>query len=233
MKTKLIVACIGLCVAVLALRAQDKKAAPPAAAPAGLKDLKQRSSYALGYLNGKSMKRQSVDVDTEIFLQGLRAGLSGAKSELSDEDMQSCLKDLQAELPAKAAAANKKEGDAFLAKNKKEEGVVTTKSGLQYKVLKDGKGASPKATDSVTVHYRGTLIDGTEFDSSYKRGEPISFEVTGVIKGWTEALQLMKPGAKWMLYIPSELAYGENPRAGGPIPPNAVLIFEVELLETK
>ena len=128
------------------------------------------------------------------------------------------------------AEANKKEGEEFLASNKTKEGVVTTASGLQYKVITAGTGPSPKASDKVSVHYRGTLIDGTEFDSSYRRGEPVSFPVKGVIAGWTEALQLMKEGAKWELYIPSELAYGPG-GTGGPIGPNATLIFEVELLQ--
>jgi FKBP-type peptidyl-prolyl cis-trans isomerase len=133
---------------------------------------------------------------------------------------------------AKAAVGNnKKEAVAFLAKNAKAKGVVTTKSGLQYLVLKAGKGKSPKKTDTVKTHYRGTLLNGKEFDSSYKRNEPATFPVSGVIKGWTEALQLMKVGAKYKLFVPAELAYGDNPRAGGLITPGAMLVFEVELLE--
>jgi FKBP-type peptidyl-prolyl cis-trans isomerase FklB len=128
-----------------------------------------------------------------------------------------------------AGAKNKVEGEAFLAENGKKEGVVTLPDGLQYKILKEGDGAKPKATDTVTVHYRGTLISGTEFDSSYKRKEPVSFPVNGVIAGWTEALQLMKVGSKWQLFIPSTLAYGER-GAGPDLGPNATLIFEVELI---
>jgi FKBP-type peptidyl-prolyl cis-trans isomerase FklB len=130
---------------------------------------------------------------------------------------------------AEVAKKNKAEGEAFLAENKKKEGVKTTPSGLQYKVIKPGKGKKPKSSDTVTVNYRGTLIDGTEFDSSYKRGQPATFQVSGVIPGWTEALQLMEEGAKWQLFIPSNLAYGER-GAGGVIGPNATLIFEVELI---
>jgi FKBP-type peptidyl-prolyl cis-trans isomerase FklB len=130
---------------------------------------------------------------------------------------------------AEVAKKNKAEGEAFLAENKKKEGVKTTASGLQYKVIKPGKGKKPKSSDTVTVNYRGTLIDGTEFDSSYKRGQPATFQVSGVIPGWTEGLQLMEEGAKWQLFIPSNLAYGER-GAGGVIGPNATLIFEVELL---
>lgn len=128
------------------------------------------------------------------------------------------------------AESSGKAGVDFLAANKEKEGVITLESGLQYKVLKSGDGESPSLNDTVVTHYRGTLIDGTEFDSSYNRGEPATFPVTGVISGWTEALQLMKVGDKWQLFIPSELAYGANPRAGGPIPPHAALIFEIELL---
>ena len=128
---------------------------------------------------------------------------------------------------------NKQEGEAFLAENKKKEGVKTLPSGLQYKVITEGTGKSPKASDTVTVNYRGTLIDGTEFDSSYKRGQAASFQVNGVIKGWTEALQLMKEGAKWQLFVPSNLAYGEKGTGSGPIGPNATLVFEVELISVK
>ena len=152
--------------------------------------------------------------------------------------MQQCLKTFaqqiqskQAGMANKAATTNKVEGDKFLAQNKTRPGVTTTQSGLQYKVIKQGTGPKPKATDKVTVHYEGKLIDGTVFDSSLKRGQPISFDVTGVIPGWTEALQLMPVGSTWQLFIPSELAYGEHPRPGGPIGPNAVLTFEVQLLK--
>lgn len=152
--------------------------------------------------------------------------------------MQACLQAFaqqiqskQAGMASKAAASNKVAGEKFLSDNKSKQGVVTLPSGLQYKVLKTGDGPKPKATDSVTVHYEGKLIDGTIFDSSIKKGEPISFPVRGVIPGWTEALQLMPVGSTWQLFIPSNLAYGEHPRPGGPIGPNAVLTFEVQLIK--
>jgi FKBP-type peptidyl-prolyl cis-trans isomerase len=159
---------------------------------------------------------------------------------LTEDEARAALMQLQKEMQekqqAKAAAegdANKKEGEAFLAANKGKEGVVTLPSGLQYKILTPGTGPKPTATDSVVCNYKGTLINGTEFDSSYKRGEPATFPVTGVIKGWTEALQLMPVGSKWQLFIPSDLAYGARGTPGGPIGPNATLIFEVELMSIK
>jgi len=155
---------------------------------------------------------------------------------MTEQEIQETLKTFQQEMAAKQAEKtkqlaeiNKKEGEAFLAENKKKEGVKTLPSGLQYKILTEGSGKTPKETDTVTTHYRGTLIDGTEFDSSFKRGQPASFTVNGVIKGWTEALQLMKEGSKWQLFIPSDLAYGDR-GAGGQIGPHATLIFEVELI---
>jgi FKBP-type peptidyl-prolyl cis-trans isomerase len=167
----------------------------------------------------------------------MKYSLAGGKTLLTDEEVRAALmqlqKDMQEKMQAKAAAegdANKKEGDAFLAANKTKEGVVTLPSGLQYKILKPGSGPKPTASDSVVCNYKGTLINGTEFDSSYKRGEPATFPVTGVIKGWTEALQLMPVGSKWQLFIPSDLAYGPRGTPGGPIGPNATLTFEVELM---
>jgi FKBP-type peptidyl-prolyl cis-trans isomerase FklB len=158
---------------------------------------------------------------------------------MTEQEIKETVTALQKDLQVKQqeqvkvlAEKNKKEGEAFLAGNKKKQGVITMPSGLQYKIMTDGKGKSPKATDMVTVNYKGTLIDGTEFDSSYKRGQPATFNVNGVIPGWTEALQLMKEGSKWQLFVPSNLAYGER-GAGGPIGPNAVLIFEVELISIK
>jgi FKBP-type peptidyl-prolyl cis-trans isomerase FklB len=156
---------------------------------------------------------------------------------MTPEEMNKTLVELKRKVTAAqqeerkmAAEKSRAEGEAFLAENAKKEGVVTLPSGLQYKILKDGAGASPQATDNVTVHYRGTLIDGTEFDSSHKRNQPATFRVSGVIRGWTEALQRMKPGAKWRLFIPAKLAYGER-GTGSAIPPNSALIFEVELLK--
>src|ERR1700686_2454609 len=200
----------------------------------------QKFSYALGMdIGGKvgpSLKKQSVEVDPALVSQGLKDAMSGAKTRLTEQEAQAVLTEMQTEVSKKrqeqmqqAAASNKAQGDAFLAGNKAKEGVVALPSGLQYKILKAGTGPKPAATDSVVCNYRGTLINGTEFDSSYKRGEPATFPVGGVIKGWTEALQLMPVGSKWQLFVPSDLAYGE--RGTGPdIGPNATLIFEVELL---
>ena len=164
--------------------------------------------------------------------------LGGGAAALKDAEIQSCLQEFSQQLQAKqagmagkAAAGNKVEGEKFLAENKDKPGVTTLPSGLQYKVSKQGTGPKPKATDTVTVHYEGKLIDGTIFDSSLKRGEPTSFPVNRVIPGWTEALQLMPVGSTWQLFIPSNLAYGEHPRPGGPIGPNAVLTFEVQLIK--
>ncbi len=200
------------------------------------KTYKDKISYSMGAATGTQMKRQSIDVDADMFAKGLRDAVSGDKLKMTEQDIQETLMKFQQELMAeqaektkKLAESNKKEGEAFLAENRAREGINTLASGLQYKILSEGKGRSPKETDTVTTHYRGTLIDGTEFDSSYKRGQPAGFAVNGVIKGWTEALQLMKEGSKWQLFIPSELAYGER-GAGAQIGPNATLIFEVELL---
>jgi len=200
-----------------------------------LKDPKIRSSYALGVDIGTNLKRQDLDLDAKSLAAGISEAFAG-KSALTPAEVQETLAELrkqvmaQMETKAKAAGGkNLKEGEDFLAANAKKDGVKTTASGLQYKVLKAGTGATPKPSDEVNVHYHGTLIDGTVFDSSVERGEPISFPVTGVIPGWVEALQLMKVGDKWQIYIPSKLAYGE--RGSGPkIGPNSALIFDVELL---
>ena len=207
------------------------------AGAAELKTQKEKASYAIGMDMGNSLKRNGVEVDPEILGQALKAVIKGEKTLLTDQEVKTTLTALQQELKGKMeekmkaqAEKNKKDGEAFLAANAKKEGVKTLPSGLQYKVITPGTGKSPKATDTVSVQYKGTLIDGTEFDSSYKRGQAATFPVNGVIKGWTEALQLMKEGAKWQLVIPSALAYGETGTAGGPIGPNSVLIFEVELL---
>ncbi len=204
-----------------------------------LKTQKDKISYVVGLEMGSSLKKNMIDVDIEILTKGIKDALSEAKPLMTEQEMKETITALQKDLQAKQqeqikalAEKNKKEGESFLAENKKKKGVITMPSGLQYKILTDGKGKSPKATDTVTVNYKGTLIDGTEFDSSYKRGQPATFTVNGVIPGWTEALQLMKEGSKWQLFVPSKLAYGER-GAGGPIGPNAVLIFEVELISIK
>ena len=193
-------------------------------------------SYAIGMNMAKTLQRQSVDVEPDIVAKGLKDVLAGNKPLLSDDEAMATLTTLQNDMRAKQqekaqqlGLANKKEGEDFLAANKGKEGVVALPSGLQYKILKEGSGPKPSASDSVVCNYRGTLINGTEFDSSYKRGQPATFPVNGVIKGWTEALQLMPVGSKWQLFIPSDLAYGQR-GAGADIGPNATLIFEVELL---
>jgi FKBP-type peptidyl-prolyl cis-trans isomerase FklB len=220
-----------------------KKAGTAAAKPGAVTTLtttKEKASYAIGMNLGGGLHRQNIDVDSAALVQGLKDTLSGNKTLLTEEEARAALMQLQSEMQAKMQAkqaaegeANKKEGEAFLAANKTKEGVVTLPSGLQYKILTPGTGPKPTATDSVVCNYKGTLINGTEFDSSYKRGEPATFPVTGVIKGWTEALQLMPVGSKWQLFIPSDLAYGPRGTPGGPIGPNATLIFEVELISIK
>jgi len=191
----------------------------------------------IGTQVGGSLKKQSVEVDWNLASEGLKDAMSGGKTRLTQEEAKAVLDEVQSEVrkqqqakAQQAAATNKTESEAFLAANKAKEGVVTLPSGLQYKVLTAGTGPKPTASDQVVCNYRGTLINGTEFDSSYKRGQPATFGVGQVIKGWTEALQLMPVGSKWQLFIPSSLAYGERPDPRSGIEPNATLIFEVELL---
>ncbi len=215
-------------------------AKPRTAAPLALKTQKDKASYAVGLNVGKNLgaqlTQQSVEVDQAILLRGVKDALAGGKTLLTDDEVKAVLTQLQADARARqmekmkiASDMNKKEGAEFLEANKAKEGIVTLPSGLQYKVLTEGTGPKPAPTDTVVCNYRGTLINGTEFDSSYKRGQPLSIQVNGVIKGWTEALQLMPVGSKWQLFIPSDLAYGE--RGPGPqIGPNSTLIFEVELI---
>jgi FKBP-type peptidyl-prolyl cis-trans isomerase FklB len=218
-----------------AAKAHTPTAARPAT-PLVLKTQKDKFSYALGMKMGENLHKQSVPVDPAILARGLRDALAGGKTQLTDEQAQAALGAVQNDIRKKqqekteaAAAVNKKQGDTFLAENKSKEGVVTLPSGMEYKILTAGTGPKPAATDSVVCNYRGTLIDGKEFDSSYKRGEPVTFAVNGVIKGWTEALQLMPVGSKWQLVIPPDLAYGDR-GAGADIGPGSTLIFEVELL---
>jgi FKBP-type peptidyl-prolyl cis-trans isomerase len=224
--------------------ATPKSAAKPGAStaaaktqtPLALKTQKDKFSYALGMNLGANLHKQSVPVDPNIMARGLKDALAGGKTLLTEDEARAAITAVQNDMREKqqvkmqaAGEANKKEGEAFLAGNKAKEGVVALPSGLQYKVLKEGNGPKPTATDSVVCNYRGTLINGTEFDSSSKHGGPATFPVNGVIKGWTEALQLMPVGSKWQLFVPSDLAYGER-GAGGDIGPNATLIFEVELV---
>jgi FKBP-type peptidyl-prolyl cis-trans isomerase FklB len=222
MKVKMIVI-LGILLLVSQVNAQENLA---------LKSQKDKVSYIIGMEIGNNLKKQAIDIDSNILARGVKDILSGAKPLLTEQEVQEIMIAFQKEMMAKqseVAKKNKAEGETFLAENKKKEGVKTLSSGLQYKVIKAGTGKKPKSNDTVTVHYRGTLINGAEFDSSYKRGQPTTFPVSKVIPGWTEALQLMEVGAKWQLFIPSSLAYGEQ-GAGGDIGPNATLIFEVELV---
>ena len=198
----------------------------------------QKVSYGIGLMEGKRFK-QDFNVDIDAFTAGLKASSSNEKPLMTEDEIKTTIQAFGQKLMAKREADQKAVGEknkttsaAFLAENAKKDGVKTTASGLQYKVISEGKGAKPKAEETVEVNYKGTLIDGTEFDSSYKRGQPVTFPVNGVIPGWTEALQLMTVGSKYELYIPSDLAYGPN-GTGGVIGPNQALVFEVELLDIK
>jgi FKBP-type peptidyl-prolyl cis-trans isomerase FklB len=221
-------------------KAPVKKTGTTAAAPA-LTTRKQKFSYALGMNIGtgysQGLKKQAVEVDWNLIAQGMKDAAAGTKTRLTEEEAKAVLDEVQNEVhkeqqekTKELAAKNKADGEAFLAANKSKEGVVTLPSGLQYKILTAGTGPKPAADDSVVCNYRGTLINGTEFDSSYKRKEPATFGVGQVIKGWTEALQLMPVGSKWQLFIPSNLGYGERGEPRGGIEPNSTLIFEVELI---
>jgi len=198
---------------------------------ADLTNDKQRFSYLIGMQVGQQLKNDNIDLDDAAFLAAIKDALSGAKPQLSEEEMKTTVQHMQQQRQAEAQKLgdkNRVEGEKFLAANKTKPGVKVTSSGLQFKVIRAGTGAKPKLTDTVEVDYRGTLIDGREFDSSYARGKPAVFPVNGVIPGWQEALQDMQEGAKWQIYVPSELAYGDR-GAGGLIGPNATLIFDVEL----
>lgn len=226
---RLIICFAALLIASIGL-AQDKQE---------LKDQKDKASYAIGLELGTSLKKGKMDVSTDKLLKGLKDGMSGEKPLLTEDQVKETMTALQKEMMDKQAAAAKEEGaknlaagEKFLAENKKKDGVKTTASGLQYKVLKEGTGDAPKETDMVVTNYKGTTLDGTEFDSSYKRNEPTTFPVNRVIKGWTEALLMMKPGSKYQLFIPANLAYGER-GVGKDIGPNSTLIFEVELVGIK
>lgn len=205
---------------------------------AELKVQKDSVSYAIGLDVGTTFKRQEITVNYDAFIQGMKDAADSGKRMMNEEQIAKTMMAFQQQMMAQAQEKmkgalekNKKEGEAFLAENKKQPGVVTTASGLQYKVITMGKGPKPKASNEVTVHYRGTLLNGTEFDNSYKRGEPVTFPCGGVIKGWTEVLQLMPVGSKWQVWVPSDLGYGE--RSAGQIGPNSTLVFDVELLAIK
>lgn len=235
----IIIAALAVNVASMAsVSAQDTKTE--------LKTTKQKFSYGVGRSIGQNLKSQGIELDVKAFMAGVAEVQAGTKAQVPEDELRDAMIAYQKEIQKKQAMAqlekdperkaladkNAKEGEAFLAANLKKEGVKVTKSGLQYKVIKSGSGKeNPKSNSTVKTHYHGTLIDGTVFDSSVKREEPVSFRVDQVISGWTEALQLMKAGDKWQLFIPSDLAYGLSPRPGGPIGPNAVLVFEVELIE--
>lgn len=204
--------------------------------PAKPETVEEQVSYSLGINLGRNLLQQGAKLNLEFLVTGLKDGLSGAEALMSEEDMRVTMRAFQQGLAATQqerlsalGAKNKEQGEAFLAANKEREGVVTLPSGLQYEVIDTGSGPSPQAVDQVTVNYRGTLIDGTQFDSSYDRGQPATFPVAGIILGWSEALQLMNAGSKWKLYVPPDLAYGQR-GAGAIIGPNATLIFEIQLL---
>jgi len=226
----LITAALCLAFAVSCVEAQKKTA---------LSTQQEKVSYLIGRNIGSNFKKQGIEINADIFLKGIKDGMAGKKNLLSEEESDSVMTAFQQEMQGKQqkehdvlAQKNLKAGKAFLTANAKKDSVKTLASGLQYKVLVEGTGKNPTAGDTVVAHYRGMLIDGTEFDNSYKRGEPLTIPVTGVIKGWTEALQLMKVGSKWQLFIPSDLAYGEQ-GAGQVIGPNEALIFDIELIAIK
>lgn len=226
MKTGLL---LGLVAVSFAVTAHGKEPAT------GLKTDKQKFSYTVGYQLGQNLKRQHLELDPKIVGQAIQHALTDAKPKLSQEEMHASVEAYQKKEQEKSmmmAKKNLEASQAFLAANKKKPGVVTLPDGLEYKIITQGSGKQPKSTDTVVAHYRGTLIDGTEFDSSYKRKQPATFPVEGVIKGWQEVLPMMKEGSKWQVYIPPELAYGER-GAGNAIGPNEALIFDIELISVK
>jgi len=219
---------------LVATAACNAAGAPPAGPPGSLEE---RASYAIGFTGGQNFSRQGAEIDIEQFAQGMRDALEGNEAAMTPDEIQATMVEFQQMLAATEenraadeAAANTAAGEAFLADNAAREGIVVLDSGLQYEVLAEGSGASPKPTDSITIHYEGTLIDGTVFDSSLQRNTPATFVLNQLIPGWIEGMQLMKVGSKWRLFVPGDLAYGMTPRPGGPIGPNATLIFEIELL---
>lgn len=241
MKTRTYVVILALvCLIVISVYAAQRGSAEQAGTPSSagetarpgavsLKTDVDKVSYTIGTQIGQNFRMQGIEINTESLMLGLKDGMAGRELALSEDERRQVMTNLQQRMMAEQAAANLAQGRAFLDANRAKEGVRVLPSGLQYKVIKEGTGQTPTAADKVRTHYRGTFINGKEFDSSYKSNKPAEFPVTGVIRGWTEALQLMKEGSKWQLYIPAELAYGEPGRPG--IPPNSTLIFEVELLE--
>jgi FKBP-type peptidyl-prolyl cis-trans isomerase len=246
MMKRILIVLVGalLCISSCQKTQEQKPAAKKEITKADLKTEDDKMSYSVGYSIGSRFKMDELQINFEIFQGGMEDGFTGSKQLLDETEIKKVMMAMQKKNMAKQRAErmklmeerkkqsepNKEKGTKFLEENKVKESVVTLKSGLQYKILKKGTGVSPKPTDTVKCHYKGTTIDGKEFDSSYKRGEPATFALNRVIKGWTEGLQLMKEGGKWRFFIPSELAYGE--RGSGPnIGPNEVLIFEVELLK--
>lgn len=231
MKYKLLLA-VAMSTAIIGCNQQAAEPVKPV-----LDDEVKRVSYGMGLGLGQRIKQEPFDIDVDVFSQGIKDAIAGNEPLMTQQEIATEMQAFQQQQVAnqqeqmnKVGEQNKLDGEAFLAENATKEGVVTTETGLQYKVLTEGDGAKPGATDVVEVNYAGKLLDGTEFDSSYKRGASVSFPVNGVIPGWTEALQLMPVGSKWELYIPSDLAYGPGGTSGGPIGPNATLVFEVELI---
>ncbi len=229
-----VIATAALLLAFNAAPAQEdanQPATSDANVPSDLQTFEQRVSYTIGYNVGRNFAGNTISLDKELIIEGLVDGMGGADAELTPNQMRAVVMELQQRMQRALADRNKAESAQFLADNRKREGVNVTGSGLQYEVIEEGDGESPSATDQVTVHYRGTLPDGTVFDSSMQRGEPATFPLSNVIPGWTEGLQLMKEGATYNLYVPSDLAYGEQGPGRGPIGPNQALVFEVKLLK--
>lgn len=235
MKRNLLVA-----VAMAAALAGCDRPAQQGTAAVTLDDATKRVSYGMGIGLGERIAQENIDIDSDAFALGLKHALGQSERLMTKEEIMTEMQAFQQQQMEKQQSAqqaladkNQQEGEAFLAENSTKEGVITLESGLQYSIVTEGKGPKPTADDTVEVHYSGTLLDGTEFDSSYKRNSTVSFPVSGVIAGWTEALQLMPVGSKWRLYIPSDLAYGQGGTGGGPIGPNATLLFDVELIAIK
>jgi len=231
LKSARIVVFVVIGISVLALHLQAQNLATP-------RDKREKTGYSIGVNIGRDMKNLGIDVDPDMVAQGFKDALAG-KQRFTDDEMRTILLDLNKEMQAKQgekiktlADKNKKDSEEFLRENAKKEGIVSLPSGVQYKVVKEGNGKTPTINDTVVVHYKGALLDGTEFDSSYKRNQPAEFKVNAIIPGWTEALQKMKIGSRWLVYIPADQAYGER-GAGSQIGPNAALMFDIELLSIK